>query len=256
VELDARGLGTQQIEASAQALFPDARIGRMDLDTTGAKGSHTRIYRAMQRRELDLLVGTQMIAKGFDLPGVAVVGVVSADTGLHFPDFRATERTFQLLVQVAGRAGRGEKPGRVILQTYMPGHHAIGAAAAHDYEGFWRGEAERRRALRYPPAARLANVVVSGRSAEAVAEGAERAAEQARGTTAAGPGSRREREIEVVGPAPCPLERLRGRWRWHFLLKATTPGPLERALTDLARSGGELAGGARLELDRDPVSLL
>ncbi len=252
VELDARGLGTQQIEAAVAGLFPDARIGRMDLDTTGAKGSHTRIYRAMQRRELDVLVGTQMIAKGFDLPGVAVVGVVSADTGIHFPDFRATERTFQLLVQVAGRAGRGERPGRVILQTYLPTHHAVVAAAAHDYEGFWRGESEARRLLRYPPWSRLANVVVSGREPEAVEAAAERVADRARAERRADSPD----ALQVVGPAPCPLERLRGRWRRHLLLKADTPGALERVLHDLARRGEDLAGGARLELDRDPASLL
>jgi primosomal protein N' (replication factor Y) len=262
VELDARGLGTQQIESGIAALFPDARLARMDLDTTGAKGSHARIYRAMQRRELDVLVGTQMIAKGFDLPGVAVVGVVSADTGLHFPDFRATERTFQLLVQVAGRAGRGNRPGRVILQTWLPSHHAIGAAAAHDYEGFWRREADTRRGLGYPPAARLANVVVSGADADAVGDAARRVAERVRAEAlppapgAAGDDAG-EPAVEVVGPAPCPLERLRGRWRWHLLLKSRSAVLLELVLRDLARNEAALVGSThRLELDRDPMSLL
>jgi primosomal protein N' (replication factor Y) len=260
LELDARGLGTQQIEAAVAGLFPQARLARMDLDTTGAKGSHGRIYRSMQRRELDVLIGTQMIAKGFDLPGVAVVGVVSADTGLHFPDFRATERTFQLLVQVAGRAGRGDRPGRVILQTWLPGHHAIGAAAAHDYEGFWRREADARRGLGYPPASRLANVVVSGTDPDAVAEAARRVAERLRrealpSTPVAGT-LRDEPAVEVVGPAPCPLERLRGRWRWHLLLKSRSAVLLEIALRDLARNESVLVGSNRLELDRDPISLL
>lgn len=244
-ELDTRGLGTEQIEAAVAGLFPAARIARMDLDTTGPKGSHGRIYRAMQRRELDVLVGTQMVAKGFDLPGVALVGVVSADTALHFPDFRATERTFQLLVQVAGRAGRGERPGRVVLQSYLPGHHAIGTAAAHDYEGFWPREADARRGLGYPPATRLANVVVSGTHADAVAEAAARVAGRLQGAP-----------LEILGPAPCPLERLRGRWRHHLLLKARSAAALERALWDLARSQDALVGSNRLELDRDPVSLL
>ena len=247
--LDTRGLGTQQVEAAVRARFPEARIARMDLDTTGAKWSHARIYRAMQTRQIDILVGTQMIAKGFDLPGVAVVGVVSADTALHFPDFRATERTFQLLVQVAGRAGRGDTPGRVVLQTWMPDHFVVTAAAAHDYEAFYRREKPDRVALGYPPATRLANVVASGKEAASVEAAIARVAEHLRARTAPG--------LTPVGPAPCPLERLRGRWRHHILLKAETPPPLDRALRDLARREEELVGPSnRLEIDRDPLSLL
>jgi primosomal protein N' (replication factor Y) len=245
--LDTRGLGTQQVEAAVAARFPAARIERMDLDTTGAKWSHARLYRAMQSREIDVLVGTQMIAKGFDLPGVALVGVVSADTALHFPDFRSSERTFQLLVQVAGRAGRGDAPGRVLFQTWLPEHFVLTAAAAHDYETFYRRERRDREALGYPPATRLANVVVSGPDPEPVAEAIERVAESARG----------HEGVTVVGPAPAPLERLRGRWRHHALLKAGSPQPLDRVLRELARREEELVGGSsRLEIDRDPLSLL
>ncbi|CAN5316180.1 primosomal protein N' [soil metagenome] len=247
--LDHRGLGTQQVESAVAARFPGARIARMDLDTTGAKWSHARLYRAMQSRELDVLVGTQMIAKGFDLPGVALVGVVSADTALHFPDFRAAERTFQLLAQVAGRAGRGDRPGRVLFQTYMPDHYAVTAAAGHDYEGFWRHEFEKRRGLGYPPATRLANVVVSGPDAGSVGEAAKRVAARLRGGLAPG--------LALVGPAPCPLERLRGRTRHHVLLKAEQPALLDRALWDLAREEERIVGSAnRLEIDRDPLGLL
>jgi primosomal protein N' (replication factor Y) len=245
--LDTRGLGTQQVEAAVAARFPAAHIERMDLDTTGAKWSHARLYRAMQSREIDVLVGTQMIAKGFDLPGVALVGVVSADTALHFPDFRSSERTFQLLVQVAGRAGRGDAPGRVLFQTWLPEHFVLTAAAAHDYEAFYRRERRDREALGYPPATRLANVVVSGPDPEPVAEAIERVAESARG----------HEGVTVVGPAPAPLERLRGRWRHHALLKAGSPQPLDRVLRELARREEELVGGSsRLEIDRDPLSLL
>jgi primosomal protein N' (replication factor Y) len=247
--LDTRGIGTQQVESAVRARFPDARIGRMDLDTTGPKWSHARLYRAMQTREIDVLVGTQMIAKGFDLPGVALVGVVSADTALHFPDFRATERTFQLLVQVAGRAGRGDRPGRVVLQTYLPGHFVVTAAAAHDYEAFYRREKPDRIALGYPPATRLANVVASGKDAGSVEEAIGRVADHVRGRPVEG--------LTLVGPAACPLERLRGRWRHHVLLKAETPQPLDRVLWDLARREGELVGSSnRLEIDRDPLGLL
>jgi primosomal protein N' (replication factor Y) len=245
--LDTRGLGTQQVEAAVAARFPQARIARMDLDTTGPKWSHARLYRAMQTREIDVLVGTQMIAKGFDLPGVALVGVVSADTALHFPDFRSSERTFQLLVQVAGRAGRGDAPGRVLFQTWLPEHFVLTAAAAHDYEGFYRRERRDREALGYPPATRLANVVVSGPDPEPVEKAIERVAGNARG----------HEGLTVVGPAPAPLERLRGRWRHHVLLKAEGPQPLDRALRELARREEELVGGSsRLEIDRDPLSLL
>jgi primosomal protein N' (replication factor Y) len=247
--LDTRGLGTQQVEAAVAARFPGARIERMDLDTTGPKWSHARLYRAMQAREIDVLVGTQMIAKGFDLPGVALVGVVSADTALHFPDFRSTERTFQLLVQVAGRAGRGDRPGRVVLQTYLPEHFVVTAAAAHDYEAFYRREKPDRVALGYPPATRLANVVASGKDGTTVEEAIDRVADHLRARPAEG--------LSLVGPAPCPLERLRGRWRHHVLLKAEAPQPLDRALRDLARREEELVGTSnRLEIDRDPMSLL
>jgi primosomal protein N' (replication factor Y) len=221
----------------------------MDLDTTGPKWSHARLYRAMQACEIDVLVGTQMIAKGFDLPGVGLVGVVSADTALHFPDFRSTERTFQLLVQVAGRAGRGERPGRVVFQTYLPEHFVLTAAAAHDYEAFYRREKPDRVALGYPPATRLANVVASGKDGASVEESIGRVADHLRARAAGG--------LTVVGPAPCPLERLRGRWRHHVLLKAEVAGVLDRTLHDLARREDALLGSAnRLEIDRDPMNLL
>ncbi len=246
--LDTRGLGTQQVERAVSGLFPEARVARMDVDTTTAKWSHARIYRAMQDREIDILVGTQMIAKGFDLPGVALVGVVSADTALHLPDFRASERTFQLLVQVAGRAGRGNRPGRVLVQTWMPTQAAIVAAAAHDYEGFYRSEVELRRGLGYPPGARLANVVVSGPDETSVARGAAAIDRHLRDRDLPG--------LRIVGPAPCPLERLRGRTRQHLLLKSETASALDDALWDLARREDLLASADRLEIDRDPMSLL
>ena len=247
--LDRRGLGTQQVEEAVAARFPEARIARMDLDTTGAKWAHARLYRAMQEREIDVLVGTQMIAKGFDLPGVSLVGVVSADTALHFPDFRATERTFQLLVQVAGRAGRGEKPGRVLVQTWQPENYAILAAAEHDYEGFYRQEIEMRRGLGYPPERRVANVVVSGTEPTSVERGIDRVVRRLRDRLGAG--------VTVVGPAPCPLERLRGRTRHHALVKADRAGSLDRTLADLVRRADDLVGSkCRLEIDRDPLNLL
>jgi primosomal protein N' (replication factor Y) len=247
--LDHRGIGTQQIERAVTERFPEAKIGRMDLDTTGAKWAHARIYRAMQARELDILVGTQMIAKGFDLPGVALVGVISADTALHMPDFRAAERTFQLLVQVAGRAGRGERPGRVVFQTYLPSHPAVVAASAHDYEGFYRSEVVSRSGLEYPPASRLANLVVSGTD--------EREVEKGIGRLAARLGSRLPESVVMVGPAPCPLERLRGRSRHHCLLKSSSSGALGKVLWELSRNEERWTRSSiRLEIDLDPMSQL
>ncbi len=246
--LDHKGLGTQKVEEAVVQRFPGARVARMDLDTTGAKYAHARIYRAMQSRELDVLVGTQMIAKGFDLPGVALVGVVSADTALHFPDFRSAERTFQLLVQVAGRAGRGDRPGRVLVQTWLPRHPVIVAAAGHDYESFRRRESEDRAALSYPPARRLANLVVSGPDPAAVADGIARVAERLR--------ARPQPGFDVIGPAPCPLERLRGRTRHHLLIKSESAANLERSLWDLAKNADKLVGSNQLEIDRDPLDLL
>ena len=164
-----RGVGTQQLERLVAERYPTARVARMDLDTTGGKGAHQRILAAVDSGDVDILLGTQMIAKGLDFPRVTLVGVVDADTALHLPDFRASERTFQLLAQVAGRAGRGPRGGRVIVQTRSPGHHALTFAAAHDTDGFAAAELELRRSPAYPPFVSLVNLIVS--SADEVAHG-------------------------------------------------------------------------------------
>lgn len=205
------GAGTQRVEDELKVLFPGARILRMDRDTTARKGAHAAILRAFAAGEADILVGTQMIAKGHDFPGVTLVGVLSADTALHFPDFRAAERTFQLLSQVAGRAGRGDQPGIVYLQTYTPDHYAIQAAAEHDFHGFARRELRYRRRTGYPPFHELVRVLVSGEDEKVVAEVA---GEAARGCLR-GPIDDRQ----LVGPSPAPLDRLKGKYRWHFLIK-------------------------------------
>ncbi|MDH3732119.1 MAG: primosomal protein N', partial [Gemmatimonadota bacterium] len=246
------GVGTEQVERRITELFPQARVARMDLDTTGSKWAHAEILDAFRDRRLDLLLGTQMIAKGLDFPGVTLVGVINADVGLHIPDFRASERTFQLLEQVAGRAGRGEHEGEVLVQTSRPLHFALGRAAEHDYVGFADRELADREEPGYPPHRRLANIVLSGLREERVAEAAESLAEWTRSLVS----ERSVEAVEVVGPAPCAIDRLRDRWRWHFLIKADAPGPLGSVLRALAAHRGRSDRSLRVEIDRDPESLL
>jgi primosomal protein N' (replication factor Y) len=244
-----RGFGTQQLERLVAERFPAARLARMDLDATSTKWAHHRILGAVERGEVDVLLGTQMVAKGLDFPNVTLVGVVDADVALHLPDFRAAERTFQLLAQVAGRAGRGPRGGRVLVQTRDPGHHALRHAATHDVEGFLAEEGASRESPPYPPVTPLVNVVASGPEelpvadlAAAVAGWAVRMAE------------RHGLEVAVLGPAPCPVARIKDRHRWHVALKG--PGKeLGRFVRALARRPAP-SGQLRLAVDRDPVSLL
>ncbi|NIP82666.1 MAG: primosomal protein N', partial [Gemmatimonadetes bacterium] len=175
-DLSFRGLGTEQVERVAAETFPGARIARMDVDTTSGKWAHQQILERVERGEIDILLGTQMIAKGLDFPRVTLVGVVNADVGIHLPDFRASERTFQLLSQVAGRAGRSALGGEVFIQTSLPEHYAVRAAVEHDFEAFARRELAEREKPRYPPWVRMANVVVSSPDQRLAAEAAEGAA--------------------------------------------------------------------------------
>ena len=245
-----RGIGTQQLEQAVAVRFPRARIARMDLDTTGERWAHERILEAVERRDVDLLIGTQMIAKGLDFPNVTLVGVVDADTGLHLPDFRAAERTFQLLAQVAGRAGRGPKGGRVVVQTRSPRHHALACAAGHDTDSFLAAEREQRRQPAYPPFVALVNVLVSGPDEVAVADAAGRVAQWCTKLVAA-----KGLALGVLGPAPCPLARLKERWRWHVVLR----GPQREAGAFVRYASHrlpKLPAEVRAVVDRDPVSLL
>jgi primosomal protein N' (replication factor Y) (superfamily II helicase) len=244
-----RGVGTQQLEQMLAERYPQARVARMDLDTTSTKWSHQRILGAVERGEVDLLIGTQMIAKGLDFPNVTLVGVVDADTGLYLPDFRSAERTFQLLAQVAGRAGRGPKGGKVVVQTRHPLHHALVRAAMHDAEGFLQEEHDLRRAPPYPPELHLVNLIVSG---EGEADTANRAAEVADWCNALV--SRHGLPVTVLGPAPCPLARIKDRWRWHVLLKGSSK-VLGRIVRYAARRLPRV-GKTRVVIDRDPMSLL
>jgi primosomal protein N' (replication factor Y) len=246
---EMRGVGTQQLEQVLAERYPDARIARMDLDTTSTKWSHQRILGAVERGEVDLLIGTQMIAKGLDFPNVTLVGVVDADTGLHLPDFRAAERTFQLLAQVAGRAGRGPKGGRVLVQTRNPEHHALVLAARHDTESFLREELETRRFPPYPPTNALVNLLVSGEDEHRVGRAAAETADWCHALV-----RRHGLDLLVLGPAPCPIARIKGRWRWHVVLKGEPP-VLGRLVRYAARRLGQ-RHDVRVVIDRDPVSLL
>ena len=251
--LRQRGLGTQQVERLLAERYPAARIARMDVDTTSAKWSHAEILGRVGRGEVDILLGTQMIAKGLDFPNVTLVGVIDADVGINLPDFRASERCFQLLSQVAGRAGRGPKGGRVLIQTRAPTHHAVQCALAHDYHGFVREEFAGRTDPPYPPMVRLANVVFSGTAEAATAETADRAAAWLRRLLRA----RSAQGVSVIGPAPCPVERIKARWRWHVLLKAEQQSELTRVARYLAeRFVVPKTHDLRMTIDRDPVALL
>ena len=212
--LRSEGFGTERVEEEVARLLPETRIERFDRDTTRARGSHARTLGAFRRGEIRVLVGTQMIAKGHDFPAVTLVGVVAADGGLGAPDFRAAERTFQLLTQVAGRAGRGESPGRVLIQTMKPDHYAVAAAARQDYPAFFAVEQEMRRRFRYPPFVRLASLTVTARTSRGAEAAATRIAENI--ATPDAPAS-----IEIVGPAPAPGPRAENCSRWQMLVKAS-----------------------------------
>ncbi|HUW64650.1 MAG TPA: primosomal protein N' [Spirochaetia bacterium] len=249
-QLQHFGAGTERVEEEVQRLFPQARVLRMDADTTSRKGAHGRILAAFAAGEADILVGTQMIAKGLDLPRVTLVGVVSADQSLHMPDFRAAERTFQLLTQVAGRAGRGGTPGTVIAQTYNPDHYSVRLAAAHDFPGFWTMEAALRKQHHYPPFGHLIRVVLADPREETAREGA---AQLAQSLQAAGAGC----GWEILGPAPAPVTRLKDLYRWHLMLKGDRGPELRRVLREtLDRFQAAARHHFLLGIDVDPHWML
>jgi primosomal protein N' (replication factor Y) (superfamily II helicase) len=248
-----RGLGTQQVERLLNERYASARVARMDVDTTSGKWAHAEILDRVAAGEVDILLGTQMIAKGLDFANVTLVGVVDADIGINLPDFRASERCFQLLSQVAGRAGRGPKGGEVLIQTRVPKHHAVQCAVTHDYGKFVAEELRGREAPVYPPFVRVANIVFSGTIEDAVAKLAEAGDAWIRQLIV----KRNLSGLTVVGPAPCPIERIKNRWRWHVLVKAERPGDLTR-LGRFFMERFEVPAGSELRItfDRDPVALL
>ena len=248
-----RGLGTQQVERLLNERYPTARVARMDVDTTSGKWAHAEILDRVGAGEVDVLLGTQMIAKGLDFPNVTLVGVIDADVGINLPDFRASERCFQLLSQVAGRAGRGPKGGEVYIQTRSPSHHAVQCAVTHDYHRFVKEELAGRAHPPYPPNVRIANVVLSGTQEEATARLATAVTAWLHRLLAARPAP----GVSVIGPAPCPVERVKNRWRWHVLIKSERQQDLGKVARYLVeRFDVPKQFGLRLTLDRDPVALL
>ncbi|MGH8721286.1 MAG: replication restart helicase PriA, partial [Burkholderiales bacterium] len=236
------GLGTQRVEEEVRRAFPEARTLRWDRDVTRGRDSHEAILARFLAHEADVLIGTQMIAKGLDMPLVTLVGVITADTALHLPDFRSGERTFQLLEQVAGRAGRGPRGGRVVIQTYTPEHHAIQAVKTHDYEAMYQREVEFRRRLGYPPFGRLVRLTYAHTGAE---YSQLQAAAMVRKLT-----EERDRRglpnLDILGPAPAFVPRVRGRWRWNVVLRGADPVALIR----------EMQFPRGWTVDVDPASLL
>ncbi|MBR9990267.1 MAG: primosomal protein N' [Gemmatimonadetes bacterium] len=254
-DLAFRGIGTEQVEREIGELFPRARVARMDVDTTSAKWSHHEILERVRTGEVDILLGTQMIAKGLDFPNVTLVGVVNADVAMNLPDFRASERTFQLLTQVAGRAGRGPRGGEVLIQTALPHHYAIQSALSHDFDSFAARELDERAGPGYPPHTRLVNIVISGTDERPVQDAIDQLAGDVLALLARHNAGDR---VALTGPAPCPIDRIRGRWRWHFLLRSRSAATLGATCRRIQLEHDVKPGRAELRMiiDRDPVSLL
>jgi primosomal protein N' (replication factor Y) len=243
------GLGTQKLEMEVRGKFPQHKCLRMDSDTMRKHGSHEAALQVFREGKADILLGTQMIAKGLDFPNVTLVGVINADTALHFPDFRAAERTFQLVTQVAGRTGRGAKGGRVLVQTYSPDHPAIMAAQRHDFEGFAAYDLPLREQFGYPPFAAMARIIIRGPSEVHTSEFASAMVERMQQVASAA-----DDEIRILGPAAAPLAKLQGRFRFHVLVMS----PQRALLRDVVRVTHDMPLGNHVQfaIDIDPMSML
>ncbi len=254
--LTAYGFGTEKLEYELKALFPAARIARMDADSTRRKGQAIQILKRFAEKEVDILVGTQMITKGYDFPNVTLVGVIAADLSLGFPDFRAGERTFQILSQVSGRAGRGDQKGRVIIQSFNPGHYAISTATAHDYQSFFEAERELREQLGYPPFSHLACLTLKGNGREKTEDAARDLNQTIRGVLATWP--MRGREIQVLGPAEAPISRLKGKYRWQILVKGKKVSLMRHLLSRVEQRKKKVfqSSGVSLIVDMDPYQMI
>ena len=252
--LRGMGIGTERLEQEISQLFPEAQVARMDRDTTSRRRSHQEILKRLESGKIDILVGTQMIVKGHDFPNVTFVGVVSADTSLHFPDFRSSERTFQLLTQVAGRAGRGEVFGEVVIQTYNPDHYSILRAKDHDFIGFYQEETQFRKALDYPPFSRLINFRLTGNSEKRTKAVAEEMGKIGKSLLK----TRYRKGIEILGPSAAPFAKMKGKFRWQMLAKGKTSQLLHQFAQELALllEDQTKGRGVNLDIDVDPVFIL
>jgi primosomal protein N' (replication factor Y) len=246
--LEQAGFGTERVEAEVKKTCSGARVARLDRDAIRRRGALGSLLSRFRAGEIDVLVGTQMIAKGHDFPRVTLVGVVSADVGLGIADFRASERTFQLLTQVAGRAGRGEQPGEAIVQTLYPEHYSIQLACRQDYPAFYERELQFRRAMRYPPFTSIINTIVRSRTFAGAMDDAADVGQKVRDAG----GTRGD--LRVLGPAPAPLGRLRGEYRAQLLVKGTNRRQMREALVAAIASRPDLQ--RRVVVDVDPVSVL
>lgn len=246
------GMGTEAIEQEVRKAFPAANVKRFDADSTARKNAHQQILSAFQQQEIDILIGTQMVAKGLDFPNVTLVGVIAADTALNLPDFRASEQTFSLLTQVAGRSGRAEVPGEVIIQTYMPEHYCITAAQKHNYIGFYEQEVAARSALRYPPFSHVARLLLRGKNEKSVIEAAHAVLNQLQNSQTDGD------SVEILGPAPAPLSKIEGKFRWHFLLRSETVEAISQRVQQLTAEPPPAIKSNAVEsvIDIEPTSIL
>jgi primosomal protein N' (replication factor Y) len=252
-KMEGLGLGSERIEEEVRQLIPHAQVARLDSDAATSRKQYLATLRAVREGDVDILVGTQMIAKGLHFPNMTLVGVVWADSGLGMPDFRAAERTFQLLAQVTGRAGRGEHPGRVIIQTYQPHHYSVLCAQQHDYQGLYHQELALRRDLRYPPFSRLVNIRISGSDEAKVKDSAGRVSSFLRSIAAL----YRDAELEILGPAPAPLARIKDKSRWQVLLKSNRLPLLHELCNQLQEDSARLCGrGISLAIDVDPENMM
>ena len=250
-DLEPLGMGTQKVEELLAKLYPNARVARLDRDSAMGRGAQP-VLELLRQGEIDILVGTQMVTKGHDFPRVTLVGVLLGDVGLHMPDFRAAERTFALLTQVAGRAGRASLGGRAVIQTYSPGHPAVAFARTHDYDSFAAYESENRKELGYPPFGRLAALRLSGHDGPRVEMAARDIFSNLRDAW-----RRIDRPpISMLGPVPAPIPYLQNRYRWRIMLRAKRQIQIRKLLSEVISQIESPPTGVRIRLDIDPVSML
>lgn len=243
------GIGTQRIESEVKKYFPSVRVLRMDFDSTTKKGSHDRLYNTFKNHEADILVGTQMISKGLDFPGVTLVGIIAADQSLNIPDFRASERTFQLITQVSGRAGRGEYEGRVVVQTYTPEHYSIIAALHQDYGEFYDKEIQIRKSFKYPPFSDLINIVAASKTSKEAEDLLVSIVENIKKTGDL-------QDIDILGPSPAPISKINNYYRWQTILKGNIKEVQKNEIVNTVNKIYVRNRGVRLNIDMNPVSML